>query len=317
MMRKIAWFFLLAFTFQSSVAADEKIRFSITSTTITTALPLWVAQKNGFFKDEGLEAEIIRTNANVGMAALLSGDIDYVTLFSSVVRAAIQGVPVRVVSATVDKPNQTIISRAGFKTIKDLKGKRVAIGSYGDQTELVTRMTFKYFGMDPDRDLTVIPAGDQRSRLAMLESSLVEGAVVDPFGLEGRGLHVAARAYELFTFPSSGLGVNLKSIRQHPGKIKHTIKAMIRAARYIRENREGAIQIWMTSSKSDRQSAAAGIDSFAARLSDNGNMAESGLKMLAEEIRKMVKVEREISLSDVADYTMLRQAQKELGIENR
>jgi hypothetical protein len=85
--------------------------------------------KERVFKQEGLEAEIIRPNVNVGMAALLSGNIDYVTLFSSVVRAAIQGVPVRVLSATVDKPNQTIISAAGFKTIKDLKGKRIAVGA--------------------------------------------------------------------------------------------------------------------------------------------------------------------------------------------
>ena len=317
MVRKMSWALVVIFILHGSASADDKIRFSITSATITTALPLWVAQQNGFFKQEGLEAEIIRTNANVGMAALVSGNIDYVTLFSSVVRAAIQGVPVRVVSATVDKPNQTIISRAGFKTIKDLKGKRVAIGSYGDQTDLITRMVFKHFGMDPEKDLTVIPAGDQRSRLAMLQSSLVEGAVVDPFGVEKLGLNVTARAYELFSFPSSGLGVNLKKIRENPDEIKRTIKAMIKAARYIRGNREGAIQIWMASSKSDRQSADAGIDSFAARLSDNGNMSESGLKMLVEEIRKMVKVEHEILLDDVADYTMLRQAQKELGIENR
>ena len=317
MVRKIAWPLLIILILHGSVAAEDRIRFSITSATITTALPLWVAQKNGFFKQEGLDAEIIRTNANVGMSALLSGNIDYVTLFSSVVRAAIQGVPVRVVSATVDKPNQTIVSRAGFKTIKDLKGKRVAIGSYGDQTDLVTRMIFKHFGMNAERDLTVIPAGDQRSRLAMLQSSLVEAAVVDPFGLEGLGLNVAARAYELFTFPSSGLGVTLKKTKDNPGEIKRTIKAMIKAARYIRNNREGAIQIWMASSKSDKQSAITGIDSFAARLSDNGNMSESGLKMLVEEIRKMIKVEREISLDDVADYTMLRQAQKELGTESR
>jgi NitT/TauT family transport system substrate-binding protein len=317
MMRKMIWVFLIFFTLQSSASADDKIRFSITSATITTALPLWVAQKNGFFKQEGLEAEIIRTNANVGMAALLSGSIDYVTLFSSVVRAAIQSVPVRVVSATVDKPNQTIIARTGYKTVNDLKGKRVAIGSYGDQTELVTRMIFKHFGMDADRDLTVIPAGDQRSRLAMLESSLVEGAVVDPFGLEGRGLHVVARAYELFTFPSSGLGVNLKKIKENPGEIKRTIKAMIRAARYIRENREGAIQILMASAKSNRQSAAAGIESFAGRLSENGSMSESGLKALIDEIRKMVKVERAVPLDEVAYYAALRQAQSELGIDSR
>ncbi|HEY7164126.1 MAG TPA: ABC transporter substrate-binding protein [Candidatus Binatia bacterium] len=317
MARKLYLVVFVVFVLRGTALTEDKIRFSITSAAITTVLPLWVAQKNGFFKQEGLEAEIIRTNANVGMAALLSGSIDYVTLFSSVVRAAIQGVPVRVVSATVDKPNQTIISRAGFKTVKDLKGKRIAIGSYGDQTDLVTRMVFKHFEMDPDKDLTVIPAGDQRSRLAMLQSSLVEGAVVDPYGLEKLGFNVVARAYELFTFPSSGLGVNLRKIKGNPDVIKRTIKAMIRAVHSIRTNREGAIQLWLASTKSDRESAAAGIDSFAARLSENGNISESGLKMLIEEIRKMVKVEREITLDDVADYAMLRQAQKELGIENR
>lgn len=181
-MQKLGWPLLFVFVLQASAVAEDKVRFSITSATITTALPLSVAQKSGFFKQEGLEAEIIRTNANVGMAALLSGDIDYVTLFSSVVRAAIQGVPVRVVNATVDKPDQTIISRPGFKTVQDLKGKRVAIGSYGDQTDLVTRMIFRHFGMDAERDLTVIPAGDQRSRLAMLQSSLVEATVVTRLG---------------------------------------------------------------------------------------------------------------------------------------
>lgn len=76
---------------------------------------------------------------------------------------------------------------------------------------------------------------------------------------------------------------------------------MIKAARYIRSNREGAIQVWMASIKTDRQSAAAGIDSFAARLSDTGNMSESGLTMLVDEVRKMVKVERQVSLDEVAD----------------
>ena len=79
---------------------------------------------------------------------------------------------------------------------------------------------------------------------------------------------------------------------------------MIRAARCIRENREGAIQDWITSSRRGRQTSVAGIGSFAARLSDNGNMSESGLKVLVEEIRNIEKVEREISLNDVADYTM-------------
>jgi ABC-type nitrate/sulfonate/bicarbonate transport system substrate-binding protein len=178
-------------------------------------------------------------------------------------------------------------------------------------------MIFKHFGMDPDKDLTVIPAGNQRSRLAMLQASLVEGAVIDPFGLERLGLNVAARAYELFTFPSSGLAVTLKKIKEEPDEIKRTIKAMVKSSRYIRDNREGAIQVWMERSGADRQSSLAGVNSFAARLSEDGNMSEKGLRMLTDDIKRMLKVAREVSLEEVADYTMLREAQKELGIVSR
>jgi NMT1/THI5 like len=67
--------------------------------------------KRGFFKEEGIEAEVIRMNANVAITALASGDTDYTMIFGSVVRAAIRGLPVKVVASSIDGSTHALVSR--------------------------------------------------------------------------------------------------------------------------------------------------------------------------------------------------------------
>ena len=72
------------------VNAADKIRISVTNFNMSF-LPSGLAVRRGFFKEEGLEAEVIRMNANVAITALASGDTDYTMIFGSVVRAAMRG----------------------------------------------------------------------------------------------------------------------------------------------------------------------------------------------------------------------------------
>jgi ABC-type nitrate/sulfonate/bicarbonate transport system substrate-binding protein len=81
--------------------AADKIRVSVTNFNMSF-LPSGLAVKRGFFKDEAIEAVVIRMNANVAITALASGDTDHTMIFGSVVRAAIRGLPVRVVASLID-----------------------------------------------------------------------------------------------------------------------------------------------------------------------------------------------------------------------
>src|SRR5687768_13073825 len=83
--------------------AAEQIRISVSSLDTAFLTPA-VAHKRGFFKEEGIDPEIIRMNANVSITALTTGDIDYTTIFGSVVRAALRGLPIRVVASFLDSP---------------------------------------------------------------------------------------------------------------------------------------------------------------------------------------------------------------------
>lgn len=71
---------------------------------------------------------------------------------------------------------------------------------------------------------------------------------------------------------------------------------------------------WM---KIDREMAAATYDSVVKTYGDDLSLPESGLRLLIDEAKKAANLSREVSLSDVADISILREAQKELGLMAR
>ncbi len=95
------------------------------------------------------------------------------------------------------------------------------------------------------------------------------------------------------------------------------IRAGIKANRYIRTQREGTIQFLMDWQKVNRETATANYDSAARVLNDDGSLPEAGLRLIIEEAKKTARLDREIPLSEVADLSILREAQKELGIKPR
>jgi len=99
-MKKFLGALLVFFLFHTSVHAADKIRIGVPEFN-AQFLPLALAEKRGFFKEDGLQGEIIRINPTVALAALVSGELDYWTVIGNSVAAAIQGAPLRVLACYV------------------------------------------------------------------------------------------------------------------------------------------------------------------------------------------------------------------------
>lgn len=301
-----------------AVAAD-KIRISVTNFNMSF-LPSGLAAKRGFFQQEGLEAEIIRMNANVAITALASGDTDYTMIFGSVVRAAIRGLPVRVVASLIDGSTHALIARSEFKSVKELRGKTLGIQAYGATDHVVALMMFKHLGLDPDKDIKAVALGTAAARVSALKENIVEVAVISPPADEEArklGFNVLARAFELFNFPFIGLGTHTRKIKERPDEVKRTIRGLIKANRYIRQNREGTIQTLAEWGRTAPALAAAAYDSAFKVYNLDGSIPEDGLLAVIDQAVKESKTTRTVRISDVADLTALREAQKELGIKAR
>ncbi|HEX9661454.1 MAG TPA: ABC transporter substrate-binding protein [Candidatus Binatia bacterium] len=298
------------------LAGADQTRIAVTNPNMSF-LPSGVALKKGFFKDEGLEVEIIRMNVPTIITALVTGDIGYTLLFGSVVRGALRGMPLRALASLLDGSTHALVAKPEYKSGKELKGKTVGIGNFGGTDEVAGRMMLKSFGLDTEKDLKFIALGPDRARLAALKEGLVDVAVIaPPADALGRqmGFNVLLRAYEVFSFPFIGVGANLKTIKEKPEEVKKVVKALVRANRFIREDKEGAVRVLMEWGKVEREHAVASYDSAWKVFSPDGNIPQEGLRMVVEQAKAELKLTREIPVNEIVDLAPLRAAQKELGI---
>jgi len=293
----------------------EKIRVGVPQQVVHwMVFPL--AQQKGFFKEEGFDAEIVQITGPSGRSALMSGDIDYYTTIAFIVQSVIVGLPVKVIAAYVNCPPFVLMSRPELKSAQDLKGKTMGIGAPpGSSPDVIAKLSLKHLGLNPDKDVKYVYLNShERTYLALEQGLYAAGLIPPPFDFKGAklGLNSLARAAEILTYPEDGLIATVKKIKEKPDEVKRVIRAGIKANRYIRTQREGTIQFLMAWQKVDRETATANYDSAVRSFNDDGSLPEAGLRLIIDEAKKTAKVEREIPLTNVADLSILREAQKEL-----
>jgi ABC-type nitrate/sulfonate/bicarbonate transport system substrate-binding protein len=305
----------IVFLLHTTVDATDKIRIGypdFNSSTFT--LPL--AQIRGFFQEEGLQAELIRIRSAVAIPALTSGEIDYHTVVSPALAAALRGIPVRLVACFTPGLTTVIIARPEFKTIQDLKGKTIGLNSIGGGLESTVRMMLKHYGIDPDKDVKFLATGTVDTRFAALKQGLTvatAGSAPVDYLAKKLGYVVLARAYDLFSYPNTGLVASVKKIKDNPDQLKRVIKAGIKANRYLHQNRDGTIQAMMQWMKIDQDTAAATYDGSVKSFNDDGGVSDAGLRIVIDEARKATNTTRDVAMSEVADFSALREAQRELS----
>jgi NitT/TauT family transport system substrate-binding protein len=306
---------LVVFLFQASVEAADKIRIGAPFAGGLITMPL--AQKKGFLKDEGIDAEIITIAGGIATAALVNDEINYFTGLTFPIRAAIQGMPIKIVACYLPVAPFVLIARPEFKTVQELKGKTLGTAEIGRGPDVSGRMILKHFGLDSEKDVKFLRVGATEGRIAAMRQGLVAATAVPvPWDIHARkmGFNILAKAYELFNYPESGLVASAKKIKERPDELKRVIKAGIKANRFIRSNREETIKFQMEWFRIDRELATGSYDSLAKVFSDDGNVPESGFMLAIEEAKKLANVDRQVAMREITDLSILRAAQKDLGI---
>lgn len=295
----------------------DKVRIGVSNYNISN-LTVGVAQTKDFFKQEGIEAEIIRMNPNVATMALVSGDIDYSTLIGSVIGANLKGAKLKMIACSQDRTPLSLVGKAAIKSVKELKGKTIGVGSYGSTPDIIARMVVKHYGVDPETEIKMLALGSDSARLTALKEGVVDAIIVaPPVDFEGKkmGFNILSRAGDILRFPYNGLGTSVEKITERPDGVKRVIRAIVRANGFIRRNREGTIQVLVNWTKTKPEFAEAAYDSTVGVFSQDGTIPEDGLRLVIENFRKSMNLSRQVSLSDVSDSTLLFQVQRDLGIK--
>jgi len=312
-----ATWIVAGFTGRTATAADT-VKISISNVEGSFLFGA-VAAKKGFFAQENLNAELIRIAGNVMVPAMANRDIDYTLMFGSVVRATLSGFPFKVAGSFVDSPTGALVGKATVTTPQSLKGKSIAVSSFGAGAYVTAVLTVQHLGMSPN-EVKLVASGGDAGRLAALQNGLVDAALLNPAAAaraERLGFRVIAKSYELFTFPYAGLGTINKTLAEKPAEVKRVLRALIKGSRYMRENRDETVQVLSEWARIDRQSALDYYDATWKSSSPDGSIPEKGLRLVIEDAKTALKINRDVSFSEVADDSLVKEVQRDMKIKGR
>ncbi len=190
--RLIATFaFLFAFLTASSLSYAQQLKKINVVYTIVSgdSLPLWVAQEKGYFAKYGLDARLeFITGSAQTIAAMMAGKVDFTNAGGgAVVEADLAGGDAVVIGASVPYFLMSMYSQPEIQSVKELKGKRVAVTTLGTATDFARRMILQKAGLNPDRDVAVLQTkGPAEVLQALLTKNAEAGVVVPPLTVIAR-----------------------------------------------------------------------------------------------------------------------------------
>lgn len=242
-------------------ARSEEINIAWTGET-WTSLPFRIAADRGFFDKEGLKAKFITfRGTDLIIKALMLGELDYATVLPSVGAAAARGLPIKIVAAVVRGTGYAIISRPEIVSLKDLRGKKIGISSFGAASDYAVYSLLLKNGFDPNRDVTFLNIGGTSSRFAALIGGTVDATVVSsPFEYkaESQGMRTLVSVKELAVvvkLPNTGIGVTQKKIETEPEQIVRVLRAVRGGISFIQKERGPSTGIFEKMLKLDRPAA--------------------------------------------------------------
>lgn len=298
----------------------KKIRMGSSSTNVSF-LALYTALHRGFFKDEGIDLEIIYMPANLASTAVLNGDIDYNGAVTGTIGAAVRGQPMKVLLFTVAKPFLFLMGKKDINDVKQLKGKKIAGSSPGGSATLIAEKVLKHFGLEPGRDVSLLPMGGSAAgRYAVLETGVVDASFLSVpeniIALE-KGYNELIFAGDVVEFPQNGFGTSEKKIRENPDEVYRMVRATLRGLQFVWEknNQEAVTAILMKQWKiNDPKMAREMFKQVTRVLTKDAYVKPESVQVLIDLAREGAKVTRSVSVSEVVDYSFLDKARKELGM---
>ena len=261
---------LLFFIAPARNGAAKDINFGWPSGTGWTTLPFKVAADKGFFEKEGLKVRMITfRGTNLMLAALLSGDLDYMTLLPFTAGVAARGAPVKIVASITKSSAAAIIAKPEIDSIKALKGKKVGINSFGSSMDYSAYIALSRSGLDPNKDVALLTAGGGNAdRLAALMSGAIDATVVSsPFEFiaEKQGfktLMSMRQLGELVRIPITGVAVAQKKIDKEPDEIIRLLRALRSSILVLQQQRDYGIALFEKALRLERPSAEKFYDLF-------------------------------------------------------
>ena len=219
-------------------------------------LPAFVALEKGFYRREGLDAELISVRSAVtAVQALLGNQIHFIFSVGPQMPSIWEGSDIVLLAQMIGRPTFSMMTTPDIVKVTDLKGKKIGV-SFGGSTFAGTKALLEVYKMNPDKDVQYVSIPGSQPKIAALQQGIIQAALLAPpsdYVALKAGFKRLVNLADVFKDTSfSGLAATGRTIRENPQFVKRMVRAVVRGVIHSRENPEDAVQTMMKHWHMDR-----------------------------------------------------------------
>lgn len=277
---------------------------------------LIIAEKEGYFKEEGIRLELLSIRGEIAIRTALAGEIYFFTNAGSALAGAVRGVPVKILTIFQDKPAWDLIAQSEIKSIAQLRGSNIAVMSPEGSLAMVAREILRQNGIDPAKDVNLVTMGGDSIRFPALQTKAIQATLFNSsmsIRAQKNGFTKLASAGDYAKIIQGGLAAATDKIKENPKTIFPFIRASLKGIRFFLSKREPAIKHMMEALRmTDRDLANAIYDTESKLVLRDGFSDDKSLQVMIDEMKKTTKVKRDVKVADVFDFSVVKKANEEL-----
>jgi NitT/TauT family transport system substrate-binding protein len=299
-------------------SGSEKVVFSIPSRSIA-AVDLYIAKERGFFREEGLDVDIVQIRGNVAIAAALSGQVQATNGIGTVIRALERSdVPLKILTVSLKRNLFWLVARPGITSISQLKGKILGTTTFGGSQHTAATRLIRKGGVDPDKELTVVVGGDVPAQLQSLISGAIDVAALSPptviLARDKFHMNILGSAMEDLANLQNGTAVTEKLLRDNRGLLKRILRARAKANRYFWENESGTSEVLAKFQNVDNAVARESYRLAKAAFTADGIPSAKEIEEFLKADAELLKLREPVSPAKIFDFSLQREINQELGV---
>jgi NitT/TauT family transport system substrate-binding protein len=267
----------------SAAAGTTAVKVSY-NTAAATDLPFLAAEQQGFFEGQKLAVTLVSMTPQVAITALSKGDIDFMNSPSNSVQGAANGLPFKIVWDSWDGSAWSLVGKAEYSSVAQLRGKVVATNNPGTAPYAFLRAGLKNNGLAVS-DVQFLPlAGTSAVYAALLAGKIDAGILSPPFVPQAveQGYREIAFLGDLLELPSNGLSTRTDYIAAHRPVVEAMIRAMLQAEDWLKANPDAATALVAKDLKTSPSVAKATYERMRPLLTKNGETSTLGVQQNIE-----------------------------------
>lgn len=297
--------------------AQELVKTPVQIPAITPAATAFaVARDRGYYRQEGLDAQLIVMPSALGTQALLGGNVKFSTAGGAGLLPILRGAPIRFMFTTFNRPMFWLYSRSDIRSVENLKGKKVGVSSLGSGPDSLLREILKKHGLDGGRDVVILPVGSGTARFFALQAGTVDAAMLSiPANLMAQD----AGFRELVSFIDQEwielqgtINVTDQLLAADPTLVEKFIRATLKGFIHFRDLRSQTIGILIRFLRVKEDAAAKIYELMRPSLTQDGIVSEEIQRKSLEDVIDRVGLKEPPRLDKIFDYSMAVKVRNEL-----